>query len=97
MDIKLIKAPSPATLDIIKNRSKIKIDVNPGALGLVQGKLIEMTVASDIAYKTSGVDVVDVRGSCPQNMIMLAILGDMEDVKIALRSIEGKIKEKEIW
>ena len=55
MDIKLIKAPSPATLDIIKNRSKFKLEKNPGALGLVQGKLIEMTVASDIAYKTSWV------------------------------------------
>ena len=56
-----------------------------------------MTVASDIAYKTSGVEVLDVRGSCPQNMIMLAIIGEMEEVKVALRNIEEKIKEKDIW
>lgn len=97
MDIKLIKAPSPATLDIIRNRSKLKIEINPGALGLIQGKLIEMTVASDIAYKTSGVEVVDVRGSCPQNMVMLAIVGEIEEVKVALRNIEEKIKEKDVW
>ena len=97
MDIRLIKAPSPATLDIVKNRSKLKIETNPGAMGLVQGKLIEMTLASDIAYKTSGVEVIDVRGSCPQNMIMLAIIGEMEEDKVALRNIEEKIKEKDIW
>lgn len=97
MDIRLIKAPSPATLDIIKNRSRLKIATNPGALGLVQGKLIDMTVASDIAYKTSGVEVIDVRGSCPQNMIMIAIVGDMEEVKVALKSIEEKNKGNEIW
>ncbi|MDY3007280.1 BMC domain-containing protein [Anaerococcus sp. AGMB00486] len=97
MDIKLIKAPSPATLDIIQNRSKLKFDKSPGAMGLVQGKMIEMTVACDIAYKTSGVEVSDVRGSCPQNMVMLAIVGDMEEVKVALRNIEEKSKEKDIW
>lgn len=97
MDIRLIKAPSPDTLEIIKNRSKLKFETNPGALGLVQGKLIDMILASDIAYKTSGVKVSDVRGSCPQNMIMLAIVGEMEEVKEALKKIEEKSKEKEIW
>lgn len=97
MDIRLIKAPSPATLAIVQNRSKLKFEKSPGAMGLVQGKLIEMTVASDVAYKTSGVEVADVRGSCPQNMVMLAIVGEMEEVKVALRNIEEKNKEKDIW
>gem|GEM_PF-747825 len=90
-------APAPATLDIIRNRSRLKIEGNPGAIGLVQGRIIEMTVACDIAYKTSGVEVTDVRGSCPQNFVMLAIVGEIEEVKIALKKIAEKSKEKDIW
>ena len=97
LESRVIKAPSEATLDIVRSRSRLKIENNPGALGLVQGKIIDMTVATDIAYKTSGVEVVDVRGSCPQNFVMIAIVGDMEDVKIALKAIENASKEKELW
>ena len=47
--------------------------VNAAAVGLVQGKLIDMICAADIAEKLVDVTVRDVRGSCPQNMILLAI------------------------
>ena len=53
----------------------------------MQGKLIEMVVASDIAEKTAGVTVTDVRGSCPQNMVMLAIAGETAEVMECLRKI----------
>lgn len=92
MDIKIIKAPSQATLSIIENRSRASFEGQaPSAIGLVQGKLIEMVVASDIAQKCVGVDVVDVRGSCPQNMIMLAILGDTSSVEEALEEIKKRV------
>lgn len=89
MDIKLIKAPGENTLRIISERSKYKIENKPGAIGLVQGKLIEMISASDIAEKSVGVEVFDIRGSCPQNFVLLAIVGDMEEVKVALENIRA--------
>ena len=47
-----------------------------------------MVVASDIAEKTVGVTVEDIHGSCPQNMIMLAIFGDTASVEAAIRAIK---------
>jgi len=95
MDIRIIKSPSRGTLDILKHR------INNGAVdqldcvdavGLVQGKLIDMVCAADVAEKAVGVTVCDVRGSCPQNMILLAIFGDTASVEAALRQIEQTLK-----
>ena len=58
------------------------------AIGLVQGRMIEMIVAADIAEKAVGVTVEDIRGSCPQNMILLAIFGDTASVESALEQIK---------
>lgn len=90
MEIRLIKAPARGTLDIIRSRSGARWgqDFNPAALGLVQGKMIEMVVASDIAEKTAGVVVSDIRGSCPQNMVLLAIAGDTAEVEECLARIK---------
>ena len=79
MEIRIIKSPSPGTVDILMRRKgSLKSEVPPliDAIGLVQGRMIEMVVAADIAEKAVGVTVEDIRGSCPQNMILLAILGD---------------------
>ena len=52
-----------------------------------------MVVAADIAEKAVGVTVEDIRGSCPQNMILLAIFGDTASVESALRDIKNKAEE----
>ena len=68
----------------------LKSEVPPliDAIGLVQGRMIEMVVAADIAEKAVGVTVEDIRGSCPQNMILLAIFGDTASVESALAQIK---------
>lgn len=92
MDVKLIKNPSQSTLDIISSRSRLKFeDYIPGAIGLIQGKVIEMLVASDIAEKNAEVNVSDVRGLCPQHFTILAIAGDVSSVEIALKNIENEL------
>ena len=85
LDIKVIKAPAPGTMAILRQRSgnRWSEDFLPAAVGLVQGKLIDMVVASDIAEKTA-----DIRGSCPQNMILLAIAGDTAEVMECLDRIK---------
>ena len=91
MDFRIIKTPSPGTIDILMHRKGSPASQRPeniDAVGLVQGKLIEMVVASDIAEKTVGVTVEDIRGSCPQNMIMLAIFGDTASVEAAIKAIQ---------
>ena len=94
MDIKIIKQPSKGTLEILKRRKGSGLSVeleDADAIGLVQGKLIEMIVASDIAEKTVGVTVEDIRGSCPQNMILLAIFGDTASVEEAIARIKDGV------
>ena len=84
MDFRIIKSPSQGTIDILARRkgSGKAMDLECiDAVGLVQGKMIEMIVAADIAEKAVGVTVEDIRGSCPQNIILLAIFGDYSDRK----------------
>lgn len=96
MDFRIIKSPSEGTKDILKRRmvTSSKLDISKvGAIGLVQGKLIEMIYAVDIAEKAVGVTVEDIKGSCPQHMILLAIFGDTASVEAAINEIKLKMKE----
>jgi ethanolamine utilization microcompartment shell protein EutS len=91
METRIIKIPSAGTIEILKSRAggaQGRIPERVAAVGLVQGKLIEMVVAADIAEKAVDVTVVDIRGSCPQNMILLAIFGDTASVEAAIAQIE---------
>ena len=96
MECRIIKAPSPGTLEILSRRKGsgqgAKLE-QVDAIGLVQGRLIEMVCAADVAEKAVGVTVEDIRGSCPQNMILLAIFGDTASVEAALEEIKRREKE----
>ena len=90
MEWKIIKSPSPGTIDILMRRkgSPASHDMSGfDAGGLVQGRLIDMIVAADIAEKAAGVFVEDIRGSCPQNLIVIAIFGDTAAVEAAIADI----------
>ena len=95
MEYRIIKSPSPGTIDIL-NRRKGSGPSTPiekvDAIGLIQGRIIEMVCAADVAEKAVGVTVEDIKGSCPQNMIMLAIFGDTASVEAAMEEI--RLREK---
>ena len=96
MELRIIKSPSPGTIDILMRRKGSGNNQIPecvDAIGLVQGRMIEMVVAADVAEKAVGVTCEDIRGSCPQNMILLAIFGDTASVESALREIKRKAEE----
>ncbi|WP_251862352.1 BMC domain-containing protein [Clostridium sp. Marseille-Q2269] len=96
MDFRIIKSPSECTKDILKRRmgTNCKTDLNSvDAIGLIQGKLIDMIYAADIAEKAVGVTVEDIRGTCPQHMVLLGIFGDTSSVEAALNEIKLKMKE----
>lgn len=95
MDIRIIKSPSAGTVDILLRRKGSDRNTLPpctDAIGLVQGKMIDMVVAADIAEKAVGVTVEDIRGSCPQNMTLLAIFGDTASVESALAQIQQEVQ-----
>lgn len=95
-EYRIIKSPSQGTIDILMRRKGSGRDVKPeciDAIGLVQGRMIDMVIAADAAEKAVGVTVEDIRGSCPQNMILLAIFGDTASVESALLEIKRKVEE----
>ena len=98
MDFYIIKSPSKGTIDILMRRKgSVGKELPPygvDAVGLVQGRMIEMVVASDIAEKATGVTVEDIKGSCPLNMILLAIFGDTAAVEDAMKEIQTKMEKK---
>lgn len=100
MEFRIIKSPSKGTVDILMKRigTGASNDLSCiDAIGLVQGRMIDMICAADIAEKTVGVTVSDIRGSCPQNMIMIAIFGDTASVESAILEIQFNLeKEKAI-
>ena len=90
MDIRIIKSPSAGTMEILKHRINGAMEetiLQADAVGLIQGKLI-----ADIAEKMVDVAVRDVRGSCPQNMILLAIFGETAAVEAAITQINAALK-----
>ncbi len=101
MEYRIIKSPSRGTLDILlrrKGSGGSHIPDNVDAVGLVQGRLIDMVCAADVAEKAVGVTVEDIHGSCPQNMIMLAVFGDTASVEAAIKEIKEREKSgREDW
>ena len=93
MDYRIIKSPSKGALELVKRRMGLagtsSFD-HADAIGLVQGKMIDMICAAE---KAVGVEVYDIRGICPQHMTLLAICGDTASVSDALKQIEFKLKE----
>jgi hypothetical protein len=95
MDFRIIKSPSKGTIDLLFRRkgsaSSVLIE-NYDAVGLVQGRLIDMVFAADIAEKAAGVVVEDIKGHCPQHLIMIAIFGDTASVEAAIQEIQHKLQ-----
>lgn len=95
MEYRIIKSPTKGTLDILFRRKGSAVTTpieNYDAIGLVQGRLIDMVFAADIAEKAAGVVVEDIKGHCPQNLIMIAIFGDTAAVEAAISEIQIKLK-----
>lgn len=98
MDYRIIQSPSEGALDIITRRMGMSQSASQqfrdyDAIGLIQGKLIDMVYVADLAEKAAGIIAVDIRGSCPQNMILLALFGDTASVETALADIQMKMKK----
>lgn len=95
MDIKIIKSPGKGTVDMLNRRRSVaqhtEYPQNYDAIGLVQGKLIEMVVAADLAEKTADVYVEEIRGLCPQHFTLLALYGDTASVEAAIKAIKEEL------
>ena len=92
MDTRIIKSPTAGTVAMLdRRRSLAKPHEELGqydTIGLIQGKLIDMVTAADIAEKAADVVVEEIRGLCPQHFAMLAVFGDTASVEAAVNAVE---------
>ena len=64
-----------------------------GAIDILMRRKGSARTETPPCMEAVGVTVEDIRGSCPQNMILLAIFGDTASVESALRDIKNKAEE----
>ncbi len=93
--VRLISHPSPGVFEMLRQRTGAAgkkafagSDVPFTAVGLIQGKLVDMIAAADVAEKAADVRVFDLRGLCPQHITMIGIFGDIAEVKASIEAIE---------
>lgn len=93
--IRVMKTVSAGTQEIIKKRVRKEeleqLFQKNSALAVIHADVCEMIYASDIAQKTSNVEVFEIPGSCPQHMTCLGILGDVSAVEAAVERIKREI------
>lgn len=92
VNIQFITHPGPGVIEILSTRmgasaKKALEIIDFSAVGLVQGRLVDMMAAADIAEKTADVRVFDLKGTCPQHLTMIGIFGDIAAVKACLDAI----------
>ena len=95
MRIELIKAPREEFLQALSANIKtsdrqLLAKTQWGAVGLIQGPLIDLYWALDATAKASNVVAALVSGSCPQHIQMLAVFGKQADVQTALEKVREK-------
>ena len=99
MRIELIRSPTESFLQMLLNnvrpseRKRVE-DSRWGAVGLVQGRLIDLYWSADVAQKASNVVTTLVMGNCPQHIQMLAIYGQQAGVQAALDKIKESSRGK---
>jgi hypothetical protein len=94
LNIQFITHPGPGVIEILMSRmgasGRKTLDlIDFSAVGLVQGRLVDMIYASDIAEKAADVHVFDLKGTCPQHLTMIGIFGEIAAVKASLDAIRG--------
>ena len=95
LSTQVISHPAPGVYEFLRQRvgavgKKIfaEAEVPFTAVGLVQGKALDMIAAADVAEKAADVRVFDLKGICPQHVTMIGIFGDIADVEASIDAIE---------
>jgi ethanolamine utilization microcompartment shell protein EutL len=94
LNIQVITHPGPGVVDILMGRmgagAKRTSDIiNFSAVALVQGRVVDMVYAADVAEKAASVQVYDLKGLCPQHLTMIGIFGDVAAVKASVEAIQA--------
>jgi hypothetical protein len=94
LNIQFLTHPGPGVIEILLSRmtQSAKKGVEPidfSAVGLVQGRVVDLVYAADVAEKAAKVQVFDLRGLCPQHLTMIGIFGEVAAVRASLDAIQA--------
>ena len=94
-NIHLLSHPSPGVFELIRQRAGAvgkkllsEPEIPYTAVGLIQGRVVDMVAAADVAEKAANVRVFDLKGICPQHITMIGIFGDIADVEASIKAIK---------
>ena len=94
---RLVVKPTEALLEVLRSRLRpqvVKDFSGAGALLLIQGAVVDVLAAIDVATKASNVKASEVVGNCPQQLNTVVFWGSVSDVKQALSALKewGDVK-----
>lgn len=95
MQFRIISAPSPGIKEMLLRRTNAQphlredIMLNCSAIGLFQTSLPDCYYFADLAQKAGDVVALEINGTCPQRISMMAIFGDIAAVKAAIAAIRN--------
>lgn len=97
--VEIINAPTKNTVELLSRRADADLRVHLDstlwdALALVSDGLVSLFAYADIAEKAADVFVVEIRGTCPQHVSMLAIFGSTSAVNAAVNAIVAYSEQK---
>ena len=91
---RIISAPSAGIKEMLLRRTSAQPQVKEeimrhgSAIGLFQASLPDCYYFADIAQKAGDVVALEINGTCPQRISMMALFGEISAVKAAMAAIK---------
>lgn len=92
---RVINAPSAGIKEMLLRRAnapnQIKDEILRGctAIGMFQALITDCYYYADLAQKAGEVIALEISGSCPQRLSMMALFGDISAVEAAIKAIKN--------
>ena len=102
LSCEIINNPSKGTIDILRRKvpdQGLKENLacrSIEAVALIQGPIAQIIAAADTAEKSADVMAVEIRGTCPQHITVVALFGTISAVSIAVKEISKKQESRSI-
>jgi len=93
--VRIISAPSTGIKEMLLRRtnaqSHIKEEIlrDCAAIGMFQASMPDCYYYADLAQKAGNVVAVEIQGTCPQRLSMMALFGELSAVKAAVQAIKN--------
>ena len=95
LQFRIISAPSAGIKEMLLRRAngqpQVKEEIlrNCSAIGLFQASMTDCYYYADLAQKAGDVVALEINGTCPQRLSMMALFGDISAVKAAINAIKN--------